>query len=419
MKPRSLYCAAISFLAAVVPTLAHAAVEFSEVMYDAPGTDTGHEWIEVHNAGTDAVDLSAYKLFEANTNHRLTAVGAASVPAGGYAVIADDEAKFRTDNAGFTGLLFTSAFSLGNAGEALVLRDASGADADALAYDVSIGAAGDGNSLQKSAAGPWIAVAPTPGSHTTAMQSVAPPADDSDASGSEEGGSTGSSGSSSGKNTQTYSSYRSQEVANVSYDAPEFQVTSGRARFGFVGMPLQFEAKIKSAKNIPEGNAPGHTWSMGDGTQESGQFISHVYEYPGDYVVILNSGYGGAEAVSRVEVKIVEAQVTIAEANQDFVEIANADDREVNIGSWALQSASSRFVLPFDTIIAAKSSIRIPARAARLSDTQGFLYLANPSGKVYSTTPFSGGSAPLFGMPGDMSEEAVRARIASFIKPID
>jgi hypothetical protein len=158
---------------------------------------------------------------------------------------------------------------------------------------------------------------------------------------------------------------------------------------------------------------------MGDGTQESGQFISHVYEYPGDYVVILNSGYGGAEAVSRVEVKIVEAQVTIAEANQDFVEIANADDREVNIGSWALQSASSRFVLPFDTIIAAKSSIRIPARAARLSDTQGFLYLANPSGKVYSTTPFSGGSAPLFGMPGDMSEEAVRARIASFIKPID
>ena len=52
--------------------VAYANILINEVMYDVEGTDTDREWIEVYNDGSESVDLSTYKLFEANTNHGLT-----------------------------------------------------------------------------------------------------------------------------------------------------------------------------------------------------------------------------------------------------------------------------------------------------------------------------------------------------------
>ena len=405
------------FCVLLVPVSASAAVLFTEVMYDVSGTDTGREWIEVYNDTADTIDLSTFKLSESNTNHRITAVGSASVSAGGYAVIADDDAKFMADNPGFSGSLFTSSFSLSNSGEALGLRDAADTDTDSFSYDVSIGGAGDGNTLQKSAALSWIAAAPTPGSATTATESTSVSQDsssDGSDSTSDDSGSQSESEGSSNVNIQTYSSHHSQQVANVSYDAPELQVSSGRARFGFVGVPLEFEAKIKSAKNISAGNAASHVWSMGDGTQLSGQFVSHAYDYPGDYMVVLNSGYGGADAVSRVTVKIVAPQVDIISANADYIEISNRDEHEVNIGSWVIESDGGRFIIPTDTIIAGKSSIKLPARATRLSFSEGAVRIAVPSGAVMASTMSSGSisvaATTLLDISPGMSEEAVRAR---------
>ena len=36
--------------------------EISEIMYDPSGTDTNREWIEVHNAGSESVDLAGHFL---------------------------------------------------------------------------------------------------------------------------------------------------------------------------------------------------------------------------------------------------------------------------------------------------------------------------------------------------------------------
>src|SRR3989304_2670367 len=93
----------------------------NEIMYDISGTDDGREWIEVYNAGLGDVDLSALKLFENETNHGITAVASAIVPAGGFAVIALDPEKFSVDWPEFPGLVFDSTFSLSNTGEDLAL----------------------------------------------------------------------------------------------------------------------------------------------------------------------------------------------------------------------------------------------------------------------------------------------------------
>jgi len=135
-------------------------------MYDPAGTDSGHEWIEVYNDGTSSIPLTDWKLSEGGTNHNIVTVsGDHTFAPGAYAVIAQSATKFQADHPGFKAELFHSAFSLGNSGATITLRDKSLTDVDSVSYVSAWGALGDGNSLQRApaAAGDFIPRTPTPG----------------------------------------------------------------------------------------------------------------------------------------------------------------------------------------------------------------------------------------------------------------
>jgi hypothetical protein len=409
----------IAFAFFLAPILACAQVVITEIMYDVEGTDTGREWIEVKNIGTEPIDLTAWKLFEANTNHAISSSGETIVPVGGFAIIVDVPDKFKTDAQSFTGLVFDSAFSLSNTGETFSIKNPSGIEVDAVAYSSSLGAAGNGFSLQK-AVSSWIAAPPTTGSETTATQSETPPETSSNGNATTTGDTDDS-----GNNAPTertvivYSSHASQAVANGSYDEPELVVTSGRPRLGYVGVPLAFEAKVKSMKNIPLGNTVGNVWSMGDGAQKSGQFISHTYDFPGEYTVLLNSNTGGASAVSKVKVTIVEPKVELREANGSYIEIINLDGLELNVGGWILETKGRRFVVPQDTIILPRSSLKIPSKNSNIKDIDSYIHLAEPSGRILARREtgrvgpvVQGGQDPVLISGEDISIDALRERIA-------
>ena len=42
----------------LMPHSAYASVIISEIMYDPQGTDTDHEWVELYNSGSDAVEIT-------------------------------------------------------------------------------------------------------------------------------------------------------------------------------------------------------------------------------------------------------------------------------------------------------------------------------------------------------------------------
>ncbi len=403
-----------------LPLVLRAQVIITEVMYDLKGADTGREWIEVKNIGTNAVDLSTWKFFEANTNHKINALASPNLLAGAFAVIADDPAKFVVDNPGFAGLLFGSVFSLSNSGETIILRDENLSDIDSVAYSPSIGGQGDGMSLQKTVSG-WIVANPTPGQET-----------DANAHGIIMASTTNTTVSATGDTVNTtdttreqavYSSHSNQSVASVSYDPSELEVTAGRPRLGFVGAPLSFEAKTKSTKNIPSGNAVSSLWSMGDGTQKTGQFISHAYEFPGEYIVILNSQSGGASAVSKVKVKVIEPKTEINSASAEYIEIHNRDVYELNLGGFILETYGGRFIIPVDTIVPAHLSVKLPASVTKLSVLKEFVRIANPRGKILTTKPIDSSALinmagnPLILLPEGMSEkEFIRKLTETFKK---
>ena len=148
------------------PPPAGTGLVITEIMYNPVGTDSTHEWIEIKNGSTGAIDLTDWDFFENGTNHGLTlALGEDAILAPGeFAVIAQDAVTFRepTDFPGFSGTLFDSAFDLSNTGETIAMKNSGGEIVDEVTYSSSTGADNDGDSLQLTTVG-WIAALPTPG----------------------------------------------------------------------------------------------------------------------------------------------------------------------------------------------------------------------------------------------------------------
>lgn len=104
-------------------------------MYNPPGTDEGHEWIEVANTGDSPINLAGYRLFEGGVNHKLTvAVGTSSLPAGAKAIITTDPSQYVADYPSFAGAVFKSSFSLSNTAETISLKDVSLNIVDTYSY---------------------------------------------------------------------------------------------------------------------------------------------------------------------------------------------------------------------------------------------------------------------------------------------
>lgn len=347
-------------------------------MYDVAGTDTGREWIEVYNTGTSPIDFSVWKLFEANTSHKITAMSSSFIPAGGYAIMTSTPEKFQIDFPHFSGLIFDSVFSLSNEGETIALRNEAGEETDTLTYDPLWGGLGDGNSLQKTATKMWISAPPTPASNTT-MSASAPPLEDTVV------GTTSSNTGGVVEQTDTYSTHSRQEVVRTLPDTISFEVTAGRPRIGFVGTPLSFEAKKKESMYIPDHNSISYLWSMGDGSIISGQHITHTYQFSGDYTVILNSEIAGVYAVSKVKVRIIDPRIHIAFAGKKYIEISNTDTYEVNIGGWIIETKKKRFIAAQDTIVSPRTSIKIPSNISQLNPLEEYVRITNPLGTIISS----------------------------------
>lgn len=126
-------------------------VVFSEIYYDAPKGDTGHEWFEIYNKGELPVDVTKLKFSEGGTNHTIKNASIdVFLMSKSYTVIAQNTTQFIIDHPEYTGTPFNASFSLNNTGEPLMLITAEeGEILDYIFYDSVWGGNGTGFSLEK------------------------------------------------------------------------------------------------------------------------------------------------------------------------------------------------------------------------------------------------------------------------------
>jgi hypothetical protein len=129
-----------ALLATLLPSLGRAQtaahVVISEVMYDPSGTEPDGEWIELFNPTSATVDLSGWMLRDNSTSQDF--LPALNLGAGEYAVVTTKRAVFQAIYPGFAGHLVSLEQGIGNGlangGDRVILKDANGADVDALSY---------------------------------------------------------------------------------------------------------------------------------------------------------------------------------------------------------------------------------------------------------------------------------------------
>ena len=344
------------------PFILNAQIIITEVMYNPDGTDSGREWVEIYNSGSESLDISDYKLLENNVNHKLSAhdpsdAGNLLIGAGEYAIIADNSTKFLAD---YTekGLLIDSAFSLKNTGEEVSIVNPTEEIIDSFSYLPELGADGTGNSLQlinlsgNSTQNDWIPAEPTP-FVSNKTEAVDETVDSGESTGS---GSNSSSNSSSGSSTRSSSQSTHSSISDVFNYKPkiDLKISSGRERYVTINTEIEFELihNQESSKGIST------VWSMGDGTQVRGKKINHIYTSAGDYNVILNAKNKTEKTTSRTKVYVseplIELNYSIWGKTVDVL-LKNTSKKELNIGDfYVVLSSSNRkktFKIAPDTII--------------------------------------------------------------------
>ncbi|MCE9541563.1 lamin tail domain-containing protein [Candidatus Kaiserbacteria bacterium] len=333
-----------------MPGFAHAQILINELQYDASGTDTDQEYVELYNSGSASVDLTGWKVND-GSNHTLNAppknggTGSLTIAPGGYVLIVDNATNFLASHPGLAGIVIDAVLSLSNTGATVSILDSGGTAVDSVSYTKDQGANGDGNSLQRSS-GIWIAAAPTP---NTVNASGASTASQSDAQ------------TSSSTAPQTPAKNESTQTTVSSYVAPpsaEIFADGGTDRSVVVGADTEFRGRAYNRSQDIVENVR-FNWNFGDGTTAEGVAVMHHFDYPGRYAVFLTIAQNVSAASDKIVVTAEPANLAFIVNSDASVSITNNAGRDIDISKWIISSFGRDFVFPDGTDILAGETLRI------------------------------------------------------------
>jgi len=349
-------------------------------MYDLDGTDTKREWVEVHNNESSDINLESWKFFESGTNHGLSIYqGSPSISAGGYAIIADDPASFLLDYPGFSGSIFDSSFSLLNTGEYIALKNASLSVIDEVTYSSDWGGSGDGKSLQYTGS-EFSSGTPTPGAENVTGSSSNTTLEDESAT------------------TEEESSEKNEKQICLKSTPRDVTIRPSSKTIG-QGMPIVFDTDIYACGFS---YSSGYFfWNFGDGNtmeyinQEMKDNVSHVYYYPGEYVVTLEYRKSilsdTPDDLAQITIQVLPKQVIISAVTSDsgpVIELSNTTSMNADLSGWILESRLSSFIIPRGTVILANRKVSFRPSITLFSFNNLYpLTLKSPDGNTVSVFP--------------------------------
>jgi len=366
-----------------------AQIEITEIMYN-PGKDVndskaddGREWIEIYNSGGD-INLDGWKLFDDKdgSGHPLSFIiqGDFTIKSQEYLIIADidivkDSSTFLTDYPNFSGTVLNSNFGSFNNTVGVLAVDEE--DAELLSinwveYLKEQGAYDNNESLQK-INGTWVAFLPTPG-EANSQESQSGDVDVQEDPPPEE-------------ETQPETSTPTTTSTTVYKIEPQiFAQIIPLVDTPIAGADFFFEAKALGLKGEPLQNET-YQWTFGDGARVRGQKVLHNYQYPSDYLVVLEVISGKYSASDRLKIKVIPSDIVISEVGVDFdnnfIELHNPSSYELNLSWWRLRVDNNYFAIPKNTILLSKSRIRLSSRTTNLFPNQNSLVnLLYPNGSV-------------------------------------
>ncbi len=375
---KNLFLASIFVFILLPAKLFAAGISITEIMYDAEGSDSGREWIEIYNGTGGSIDLTKYKFFEAGVSHGITALDSGVMLVNNsYVIIAENATNFSSLYSSVPkSQIYDSSFSLSNtAGEYLAIKDENGNILFDVTYDVSLGAAGDGKTLQLTSGNSWVANSPTFLSGYTGSQQDNKNTEETNNSNNQN--TTTETTSTSNTNGISFTPYKKDPEMLIVFDTPKNVVS---------GIKNTYKATVYgySGELVTGGK---FIWNFGDGNTEELNYnnpVEHIYIYPGEYTITLSYKYNWyikTVVISKINVTVIASPIKITKLYTNpfpAVGITNTKDIEYDIGGYVIRTKDTRIIIPEATYIGPKDEIVItlPAGNYKVED----LELVDPSG---------------------------------------
>ncbi len=248
----------------------------------------------------------------------------------------------------------------------------------------------EGKSIQK-VAGSWIIATPTPGlGNSTSNDSSSSESEDEEEenedSETEDSTSTSSSSNSSSSKLKSSSSSEKQKQPVIKNSTMKARIVATTPVFANQPLSIQVNVVGLYNENVVLGRA---YWNFGDGSslEQINNFTKfyHTYDYPGEYVVILEY-YSEAsnqtpDVTSKMTIKVLPVTVSISkvgDAKDFFTQLTNQAISDINISNWVLNARGKIFTLPKNSVIISKKSMTISGR------TTGFVFGDESNLKLFS-----------------------------------
>ncbi len=366
----------------LIPSLVTAEVYINEIDFNPAGTDTGYEWIELHNNSSESKSVEDWVLKEQGVNHKLNSTTAAgyTIPPGGFGIIADNPSKFLEKYPGFPGVLLDSAFSLSNTGELLELINGEGVSQFQIQYNPELGGNGDGSTLALLSSN-WTKSNPTPGFKNEVFVTEETPAENSDVT---------ETGSSATTPSQPPKSPVTETTVLTNKDSPPERqegilVEVGAKKIALAGVSYTFTPQVTTDSGRVL-TVYKSAWNFGDGQTSNKRNPQHIFSESGVYIGTLTVSYQKETTENMFEINVIEPKLVISSSkSENLVHLENLTNYTINISNFSIVNSTSRFLFPEGSIIKAQTKISIPASLLSITlDEKDTLRFQSPENLVLS-----------------------------------
>jgi len=360
-----------------IPTVTQAAVQIVEVVWMGGVDSANHEWIELYNDG-ETIDVSDWALTD-SANLEITLAG--TIAAGERVVL---ERTSESSAPGSAFLVYTGA--LVNGGTVLTLTNSQGNVVDQV-----VGGDGweniGGDNVSKATAqllnGAWVTAIATPGSAVSQsdvqVSAVVESDSETDTSTTDDSVVVTNTVNSSSPTLAASSRSSSGEAIVLTLPDVTLQLEVQAPGYVHINEPVTYKA---TASDIGDTllDSLQYVWNFGDGTTGVGSEVTHSYQYPGRYVVVLQAGYKRQQQMTRFEIDIVAPTLSLEQQGQ-MIELVNEGDREINLGDYALSGVVD-FNFPEYSILLPGQTIILPVINPVQIGRSSMVMLHDQSGRV-------------------------------------
>ncbi len=383
----------------LLPLSTQASVIINEIAWMGGIESANHEWIELYNSGTEAVDVDGWTLDD-GVNLSISLAG--SIPSSSYVVL---ERSSEESSPATAFLIYTGA--LVNTGVTLTLKNATGQIMDQVAGGENWQEVGGDNTNKDTAqytSQGWVTDTPTPKAQNRGgrVEPIIVATNESIEPKTTAKTTANNTKAKEVNKTRSVSLVTPNTVLKLATDMQDVAYVNQTVPFSVTGSGIG-ETIIDSLV---------YTWNFGDSYTATGTKVKHVYSYPGTYVITVNAKYARHDETIRREITVLPVAFSITKNDEGDIQIQNDSPYDVDMSGFVIRGEEA-VTLPPKTIILPKATITIAKNRLGLNQQEKLVTLYDTKGKAV-TSNFN----KLFAVSSEIEEENVTFASKSIVTEI-